>query len=43
MRHADKPELRITVPFHREDLAPKTLRSIIKQAGITVDEFIRLL
>lgn len=43
MRHTDKPELRITIPFHRKDLAPKTLRSIIKQAGMTVDEFLRLL
>ncbi|MDO8516091.1 MAG: type II toxin-antitoxin system HicA family toxin [bacterium] len=43
LRHMSNPRLRITIPFHRKDLAPKTLKSIIKQAGMTVDEFIKLL
>ena len=43
LRHLDNPSLRITIPFHRKDLTPKTLKSIIKQAGLTVDEFIGLL
>ena len=43
LRHLDNPSLRVTIPFHRKDLAPKTLKSIIKQAGLTVDEFIELL
>ncbi|RPJ70483.1 MAG: addiction module toxin, HicA family, partial [Alphaproteobacteria bacterium] len=43
LRHIKKSELRITIPFHRKDLAPKTLKTIIKQAGLTVDEFIKLL
>jgi len=43
LRHLDNPSLRVTIPFHRKDLTPKTLKSIIKQAGLTVDEFIELL
>ena len=42
-RNLNKPELRITIPFSKKDLAPKTLKSIIKQAGLTVEEFINLL
>lgn len=33
---------KITVPNHKE-LGPGILRAIIKQAGLTMDEFIRLL
>jgi predicted RNA binding protein YcfA (HicA-like mRNA interferase family) len=29
--------------MHRTTIKPKTLASIIKQAGLTVDEFIELL
>ena len=43
LRHPDNPKLRVTIPFHREDLAPKTLKSIIEQASLTVDEFLNLL
>ena len=43
LRHLGNQALRVTIPFHRKDLTPKTLKSIIKQAGLTVDEFIRLL
>lgn len=43
MRHVDRPELRVTIPFHNKDLSPKTLKSIIDQAGLTVEEFIDLL
>lgn len=31
------------VAHHNRDLHPKTLRSIIRQAGMTVDEFVDLL
>jgi predicted RNA binding protein YcfA (HicA-like mRNA interferase family) len=31
------------VAHHNRDLKPKTLRTIMKQAGLTVDEFIDLL
>jgi len=43
LRRLDNQILRVTIPFHRKDLTPKTLKSIIKQAGLTVDEFIGLL
>lgn len=43
LHHFDNPNLRVTIPFHRKDLSPKTLKSIIKQADLTVEEFIDLL
>ncbi len=43
LRHFRKPYLRITIPFHRKDLNPKTLKSIIAQAELTIDEFMKLL
>ena len=43
LRHLDNRSLRITIPFHKKDLAPKTLKSIIQQAGLTVEAFLRLL
>jgi len=33
----------ITIPFHNRDLKKGTLRHIIKQAGLTVEEFLKLL
>jgi len=42
LRHPDKPHLRVVVPYHNRDLAPKTLRSIISQAELTVEQFINL-
>ena len=38
-----KDNLRVTVPYHNKDLKPGTLRSIIEQAGLTVEEFSELL
>ena len=35
--------IHLTVAFHRKDIKLGALRSIIKQAGLTVDEFIDLL
>ena len=35
--------LLVTIPVHSGDLNPGTLRSIIRQAGMTVDEFLTLL
>jgi len=43
LRHSDNPNLRVTIPFQRKDLTPKTLKSIIQQAGLTINEFIELL
>jgi predicted RNA binding protein YcfA (HicA-like mRNA interferase family) len=41
--HPAKPTLRVTVAYHSQDLKPRTLRSIIRQAGLSVDEFLDLL
>jgi predicted RNA binding protein YcfA (HicA-like mRNA interferase family) len=38
-----KDGLRVTIPFHNNSLKKGTLRSIIEQAGLTVDEFRHLL
>ncbi len=43
LRHLHDPKKRVTIPFHRKDITPKTLKSIIQQAGLTVEEFIKLL
>lgn len=42
--HLTKAGMRpiLSVPLHKE-LAPGTLRSLIRNAGITVDEFLALL
>ena len=37
------PPARVSVPNHRKDLKPGTLHQIIKDAGLTVDEFTALL
>lgn len=44
LRHPDKPEARVTLAVHsREVILPKTLASILAQAGLTVEELIDLL
>ena len=43
MKHYDKPELRITIPIHSKDIPKPIIRSIIKQAGFSVEEFMQLL
>ena len=43
LKHPEKPALRVTLPYHNRDLKRRTLTSIIEQAGMTVEEFIRLL
>lgn len=42
LKHPEKP-LRVTLPWHNKDLKIGTLRSIIEQAGYTVDQFADLL
>lgn len=42
LRHENPPHRRLTVPDHKE-IAKGTLRAIIRQAGLTVDEFRELL
>jgi len=41
--HKDRAELRVTMPIHNKDLPEKTLRRILKQADLTVEEFLKLL
>jgi predicted RNA binding protein YcfA (HicA-like mRNA interferase family) len=43
LRYPTNPALRITVPYHTKDLKRSTLRSIIKQSGLTIEEFLNLL
>ncbi len=38
MRHSSPPYRRVTVPNHKS-IAKGTLRSIIKEVGLTVEEF----
>ena len=42
LRQQDPPHRRLTVPDHKE-VAKGTMRAIIRQAGLTVDEFHALL
>jgi len=42
LRQEDSPYRRLTVPDHKE-VAKGTLRAILRQAGLTVDEFRELL
>ncbi len=44
LRHPDKPHLRVTVPRHdRFDLPRSVLRSILRQAELSVEKFLELL
>ena len=42
LRHEAPPFRRLTVPDHKE-LAKGTLRSLIREAGLTVEEFRKVL
>jgi len=42
LRQSQPPHRRLTVPDHRE-LAKGTLRSLMREAGVSVEEFIALL
>ena len=44
LKHPDYPERRITIAVHRgEIIKPKTLQSILKQAGLSLEEFLEIL
>lgn len=44
LRHESTPSLKVIVPVHKgKELAPKTLQSILKSAGIDPDELRDLL
>ena len=42
LRHVSAPHRRLSIPLHKE-IAKGTLRAIIREAGLTVDEFSSLL
>jgi len=42
LRHSSPPHRRLSVPNHKE-LAKGTLRALIRQAGLTVGDFNKLL
>ena len=39
LKHADDPGLRVTVPVHGRDLQRGTLTAIVRQSGMTREEF----
>ena len=41
--HETRFDLKVTVPVHSKDIPKGTLRRIIKQADLTVEEFLQLL
>lgn len=41
--HSTNPERRVTVPIHNKDLPKGTLGNILRQAGLTADEFLTYL
>lgn len=44
LRHPQKPHLRVTVPYHtRFELPSPVVSSILKQAEISKEEFLKLL
>ena len=42
LKHEGREGLRVTLPWHNKDLKRRTLTSIIKQAGFTIEEFLDL-
>lgn len=40
LRHTIKTNLHVVIPYHSKDLAPKTLKSIILQADISVEDLL---
>ena len=42
LKNPSHPTVRVTVPFHNRDLKRGTLQSIVKQTGLTNEEFLKL-
>lgn len=38
LRHYQKDYLRVVVPYHLRDLAPKTIKTILIQSELTLEE-----
>lgn len=43
LKHPDHPAVRVVVPYHAGDVKRGTLRNILRQANLTVDDLIALL
>ena len=43
LKHPDKPNIRVTIACHTKDLKRRTLDEIMRQAGMTVEQFQKLL
>ena len=43
LKHVEDPAKRVTIPIHARELPRGTLMAIVKQAGMTQDEFLRYL
>ena len=41
--HPDNPNLLVVVPYHARDISRPLMKAIIKQAGLTAQEFLDLL
>ena len=41
--HHTRSELRVTIPVHNKDVPIGTLKSILRQAGLTTEEFLTFL
>lgn len=39
-RHTEKRHLHVVIPYHGHDLAPKTLKSIILQTELTIEDLL---
>jgi predicted RNA binding protein YcfA (HicA-like mRNA interferase family) len=40
LRHFIKEHLHVVIPYHNKDLAPKTLKSILSQAEIKIEDIL---
>lgn len=43
LRHKQKSHLHVVIAMHNKDLAPKTLKSILVQSELTIEEFRKIL
>ena len=43
LRRIGKPTRNVTIPFHAQDIPQGTLKQILEQAGMSVEELIKLL
>jgi hypothetical protein len=43
LKHEHRADLRVTLPWHTRDIKRGTLVSIIEQAGLIVEEFLKVL